>query len=158
MGSVLGTDDEARTLVTRLVERENRVRQICGTASSMGDEETSIRRPKVFVQISKEPLFTIGKGALLNDVVKAAGGRSLTSDVETAYPKLSKETALTLDPEVIILSESDDNLEPNEVFRNSPAVKNGRVYKINADLLSRPGPRLVDVLEKMGEDLGCSGE
>jgi iron complex transport system substrate-binding protein len=80
----------------------------------------------------------------------------VTADVETAYPKLSKETALMLDPEVIILSESDDNLEPNEVFKNSPAVTNGRVYKINADLLSRPGPRLVDVLEMMADHLGCA--
>ena len=82
----------------------------------------------------------------------------MTADVETAYPKLSKETALMLEPEVIILSESDDNLEPNEVFRNSPAVKGGRIYKINADLLSRPGPRLIDVLEIMAEHFGCPGQ
>jgi iron complex transport system substrate-binding protein len=69
---------------------------------------------------------------------------------------LSKEAALMLDPEVIILSGSDDNLEPNEVFKSSPAVNNGRVYKINADLLSRPGPRLIDVLELMAKDLGCA--
>ena len=44
-------------------------------------------------------------------------------------------------PDVLILSESPDNQEPNEAFKNSPAVKNGRVYKVSADLLSRPGPR-----------------
>jgi iron complex transport system substrate-binding protein len=58
-----------------------------------------------------------------------------------------------LNPDAIILSESDDNQEPNEVFKNSPAVKNGRVYRINADLLSRPGPRLVDALEQIAKDL-----
>jgi iron complex transport system substrate-binding protein len=95
----------------------------------------------------------VGKQSFLNAMVDAAGGRSVTSDVETAYPKLSKETASALRPDVIILSESPDNQEPNEVFRNSPAVKNGRVYKINADLLSRPGPRLVDALEQIARFL-----
>ncbi len=86
-------------------------------------------------------------------IIDKAGGRSVTSDVGTAYPKLSKETALALQPEAIILSESPDNQEPNEVFKNSPAIKNGRVYKINADLLSRPGPRLVDALEQIARFL-----
>ena len=156
MGVVLGTYDKAKQLVAELSERENKVRNTCDTHYREGRDESKMDRTKVFVQISKEPLFTIGKGALLNDVVQAAGGRSITADVESSYPKLSKETALALNPDVIILSESEDNLEPNEVFRNSPAVRNGRVYKINADLLSRPGPRLLDVLELMAEDLGCA--
>ncbi len=109
--------------------------------------------PRVFVQISREPLFTIGKDSFLTQVIADAGGNSVTREVTTAYPKLSKETALALDPEVIILSDSEDNREPNEVFRNSPAVKRGRVYKVNADLLSRPGPRLVDALEQIARKL-----
>jgi iron complex transport system substrate-binding protein len=73
--------------------------------------------------------------------------------VDSAFPKLSKETALALQPEAIILSDSPDNQEPNEVFKNSPAVKNGRVYKINADIISRPGPRLVHALEQIARFL-----
>ena len=103
--------------------------------------------------MSKEPLFTIGKESYLNEPIAKAGGISVTADVETAFPKLSKETASALKPEAIILSESDDNREPNEVFASSPAVKNGRVYKINADLLSRPGPRLVDAYEQIAKYL-----
>ena len=78
---------------------------------------------------------------------------SVTANVATAYPKLSKETALALNPDVIILSESDDNREPNNVFKNSPAVKNGKVFKINADIISRPSPRIVDALEQIARDL-----
>jgi len=108
---------------------------------------------RVFVQISKEPLFTIGNESFLNELLKIAGGESVTANIESAYPKLSKETASALNPDAIILSESDDNREPNEVFRNSRAVKNGHIYKVNADLLSRPGPRLVDALEQIAKQL-----
>lgn len=117
--------------------------------------ETAAGKPRVrvFVQISREPLFTIGKGSFLTDMLTTAGAESVTANVETAYPKLSKETAIALDPELIVLSASDDNREPNEVFKNSKAVTRGRVVSINADLLSRPGPRLVDALEMLAGEL-----
>ena len=105
------------------------------------------------MQIDK-PLFTIGKDSFLTDLIEQAGGISVTEAVATAYPKISKETALwLLIPSVIILSDSPDNQEPNEVFENSQAVKNKRVYKIDADILSRPAPRIVDALEQIAEKL-----
>ncbi|MFZ1701580.1 MAG: cobalamin-binding protein [Pyrinomonadaceae bacterium] len=143
LGELFRTEPVADALVSDLKQRINRVSDRVGL-----DERT-----RVFVQISREPLFTIGKESFLNAVLVKAGGVSVTADVETAFPKLSKETALALRPDVIILSESDDNLEPNEVFRNSPAVKNGRVYMVNADILSRPGPRLVDAIEQIAAEL-----
>ncbi|MGE3467629.1 MAG: ABC transporter substrate-binding protein, partial [Pyrinomonadaceae bacterium] len=82
-----------------------------------------------------------------------AGGISENADDDTAFPKLSKETALVIKPDEIILSDSEDNREPNDAFKNSPAVRNGRVYKINADILSRPGPRLVDAVEQIAWQL-----
>lgn len=50
---------------------------------------------------------------------------------------------------MIILSDSPDNLKPNDALRNSAAVRSGRVYRVNADILSRPGPRLADALEQL---------
>jgi len=141
LGQLFGTQDVADSLVDELSART----QMCYIPVKAP--------PRVFVQVSKEPLFTIGRESFVTQLVKTAGGISVTSDIATAYPKLSKETALALNPQVIILSDSPDNQEPNEVFKNSPAVKNGRVYKINADLISRPGPRLVDALEQIAKYL-----
>lgn len=143
LGELFGTSEKAAALFSDLKDRQMKV------VSKVGSEIPS----KVFVQISKEPLFTVGKQSFLNMVISFAGGNSVTGEMDSAYPKLSKETASALNPEVIILSESDDNKEPNDAFKNSPAVKNGRVYKVNADLLSRPGPRLVDALEQIAKQL-----
>lgn len=142
-GEILGTSTVADPAAAELKRR-------------VGDVWAKLQleeKVRVFVQISKEPLFTIGKESFLNEPIAKAGGMSVTADVATAFPKVSKETASALKPEAIILSESDDNREPNEVFAASPAVKNGRIYKIDADLLSRPGPRLVDAYEQMAKDL-----
>jgi iron complex transport system substrate-binding protein len=143
LGDILGTSAKADVLAFNLQKR------IAAVESEIKDEN----KIKVFVQISKEPLFTIGKESFLTEIIERAGGVSVTKDVATAYPKLSKETALALNPEAIILSDSEDNREPNDVFKSSSAVKNGKVFKINADLLSRPAPRIVDALEQIAADL-----
>jgi iron complex transport system substrate-binding protein len=143
LGEIFGTTEKTNALLDDLQKR------IAAIDARVKDKAKS----KAFVQISKEPLFTIGKESFLTEIVERAGGTSVTSDVATAYPKISKETALALNPDVIILSESPDNLEPNDVFKKSPAMKNGKVFKINADILSRPSPRIVDALEQLAEAL-----
>jgi len=143
LGDIFGTQNTAAKVVSDLTDRVASV-----TQTTVGTKPV-----RVFVQISKEPLFTIGKRSFLTEIVRRAGGGSVTENVETAYPNLSKETALALEPDVIILSDSPDNQEPNDAFKNSPAVKNGRIFRVNADLLSRPGPRLVNALEQIAADL-----
>lgn len=143
IGDILGKREKAETLVLNLKKRVTDARGPIVYESL----------PKVFVQIDKDSLYTIGKDSYITDVVSRAGGVSATSELSTAYPKISRESALAMNPDVIVISESENNREPNEAFRNSPAVKNGRVYRVNADLLSRPGPRVVDALEQIAESL-----
>ncbi len=150
-GELFGQRESAQNFVFSLSARASFVRhQTNHDRSRLNDP---IAKPRVFVQISREPLFTIGRESFLTEIVESAGGFSTTKNIATAYPKISKETALALAPDVIFLSDSEDNREPSEVFKNSPAVKNGRVYRINADIISRPGPRLVDALEEIAKDL-----
>lgn len=142
VGEILGTKDKAAELIGNLKKR----------VAAVEEKTKNVAKPKVFVQIDKS-LYTIGKDSFITDLINRAGGISATKDLATAYPKLSKETALALNPDIIILSESPDNDEPNEVFKNSNAVKNGKVFKINADILSRPAPRIVDGLEQITEKI-----
>lgn len=140
VGEVLGKQDKANELVKELKKRVEEVES----------KTKDVDKTKTFVQIDKSP-FTIGKDSFLTTLIEKAGGTSVTKDNEKPYFKISKETALALNPEAIILSESPDNNEPNEVFKNSEAVKNSKVFKINADILSRPSPRIVDALEQIAK-------
>ena len=143
LADLFGTSTEAEKTITTLRTRSDQVRE-----SMQGS-----KRPRVFVQISQEPLFTIGKDSFLTALVEHAGGESATKDVPTAYPKLSKETAAALHPDVVFLSDSDDNREPSSALQDSTAVRTGRVYRIEPDIISRPGPRLVDALEQIAAKL-----
>jgi len=143
IGEVFGKQENARRVVGDMQKR----------VAEIEAKTNSVNGVTVFLQISKEPLVTVGKATFFTDLIERAGGISLTKDVATAYPRLSKETALALNPEAIILSDSEDNREPNDVFKNSPAMKNGKIFHVNADILSRPAPRIVDALEQIARAL-----
>ena len=143
LGVILGTGEAAEKAASDI---EQRIRDVAAKTHSVEPVRT-------FVQISREPLFTIGRDSFLTELIRLAGGVSVTKDIPTAYPKLNKETALAMKPSAIILSDSEDNRDPNDSLRDSPAVKNGRVYRINADIISRAGPRLADALERIADFL-----
>jgi len=143
IGEIFSREEKAGQVVDELKRR----------VAEVEDRTSTAKVEKVFLQISKEQLFTVGRDSFITDLINRAGGISITSNVSTAYLPISKETALALNPDAIILSDSEDNRKPNDVFKNSSAVKNGKVFRINADLISRPGPRIVDGLEQMARVL-----
>jgi iron complex transport system substrate-binding protein len=148
LGNIFGTVDSAERSAADIERR----------AGAISERVRNAELVRTFVQISREPFFTIGRDSFLSELIQRAGGVSVTKDIPSAYPKLSKETALALKPDVIILSDSEDNREPNDVFNDSPAVRNRRMYRINADIISRPGPRLVDALENIAGFLHDTAE
>lgn len=147
IGEIVGEKDGANQLVQKLQERTNAVVQAVKYKPLV----------KVFYQASGEPLYTAGHDSFVTDLIRRAGGASVTADVPGAWPKFSNESALAARPEAIILptggSMGAANANVAEALRQSPAVLNARVYKINDDHLARPGPRLVDGLEEMAHAL-----
>ena len=147
VGEIFGTTGETKQLIQTLRNRTAAV------------EEAVKSRPPVrlFYQLSAEPLYTAGHDAFVTDLIRRAGGLSVTADVAGAWPKYSAESALAAKPDAIILptggSMGAANTTVAEPLKKSPAVKNNRVYKINDDYLVRPGPRAVDGLEEMARVL-----
>ena len=131
--------------------------QLKGRVATVEDKVKSAPPVRVFYQVSDEPLYTIGRDAFITDLIKRAGGISVTADVPGAWPKYSAESALAARPEAIVLptggSMGEANSSVASALKRSPAVANGRVYKINDDHLSRPGPRSVDGLEDLARAL-----
>ena len=147
IGDLFDEHDRAAGVVAGLQKRADAVAAATRTAKPV----------KVFYQVAAEPLYTIGRDAFLTDLIRRAGGMSVTADVPGAFPRFSDEAALASKPEAIIMPTGGSMGEGNSTvvtaLKNSPAVLNGRVYGINGDLLSRPGPRLVDGLEQMAHAL-----
>jgi len=147
IGEVLGKRPEADELL----------KQLRGRVSLIAEKVKARPPVRVFYQVSDEPLYTIGRDAFITDLIKRAGGVSVTADIPGAWPKYSAESALAAKPDAIILptggSMGDANSNVASALKRSPAVANSRVYKINDDHLSRPGPRAVDGLEDLARAL-----
>lgn len=147
IGLILGHTQQAEQLIQNLRDRTRAV------------EEAVKGRPpvRVFYQLSAEPLYTAGHDAFVTDLMRRAGAMSVTADVPGAWPKYSNESALAAQPEAIILptggSMGAANSTVTEALAKSSAARQGRVYKINDDHLTRPGPRSVDGLEAMARAL-----
>ncbi len=147
LGKLFDHQEQAEQVVNQLRER----------ATSVGETVKSAKPVRVFYQLSQEPLYTAGRDSFVTDLIRRAGGISVTADVPEAWPRYSQESAVAARPEAIVLptggSMGSANSEVATGLKNSPAVLNGRVYKINGDFLSRPGPRAVDGLAELARAL-----
>ena len=90
----------------------------------------------------------------MNQLLVRSGSVNLAADRD-GYPRYTWEELLGLMPEVVLLASmgggySEQELRARwEVWPQIPAVKNQRLYVVDADLFDRPSPRLIDALEHL---------
>ena len=112
-------------------------------------------RPRVLYVINSNPLISVGPGSFIHQIFELAGAINIAAEAPTPYPRLSMEVVIGQDPEIIIFpvgqAEGIPESEQQSWHRwdSLSAVKHGRLYQISADLMNRPGPRIVDALEAL---------
>ena len=117
--------------------------------------------PVVFYEIdATDPSkpYTAGVGTFINLIIQRAGGINFTglAGISDPYPQVSLEQLVVTPPDFIILGDSMWGTTP-EVVAGRPgwgtltAVVDGHVYPFDDNLVSRPGPRLVDGLEALAK-------
>ena len=98
----------------------------------------------------------MGPGSLEYDLLRRAGCDPVTASAEDPYPQWSVEQLVEDDPDVYLASEFGQSLDAvtdRPGIEDLRAVRAGRVYLVDGDLISRPGPRLVEGLEALAEAL-----
>jgi iron complex transport system substrate-binding protein len=98
-----------------------------------------------FIEIGWNPLFTAGPGTLLDDLLVHSGGTNVVK--EKGYVGYSVEKLVSEQPRVYLGTAS--SIGDLTAFAKRPgysalsAVRAGRVFPLNDDLVSRPGPRVI---------------
>jgi iron complex transport system substrate-binding protein len=147
LGELTGHEAEAGNLVRTLRAREDSIRsRIRGT---------NIRTLMI---VSLHPLIVVGGKTFLNELLQAAGGENLASGLSSTYPTYSREALIAQDPDVIlvmsdVLRDVGDLVRYFPEWRNLTAAKRQRMFRINADIVSRPGPRAIEGLEELSRIL-----
>lgn len=113
-------------------------------------------KPRVLMIISKEKIFVYGKDSYASDMLEKAGGRNAMDSVfQVAFPSITTEYILHLNPDIIIGGEPVDL--DGAFFKMYPelekidAYKNKKVYTISEVFTSRPGPRVVEGIRILKE-------
>ena len=110
---------------------------------------------RVLYVLNSQPLITVGPGSFIHQMIGAAGGMNIATQASDAYPRLSMETVLKEDPEVLIFPSGEMETVPRSEqqqwrrWDSLSAVKHQRFHEVSSSLLNRPGPRVVDGLEQL---------
>lgn len=148
VAQLTGRQAETTALVDQLKERIRAVEEKVAPLSYM---------PSVFYEIDatdpKAP-YTSGPGTFVDLLISKAGGHNIGSSLQGAWAQISAEELLVQDPAIILLGDSKygttvESVAARPGWESLTAVKNGAVYPFDDDLVSRPGPRMVDGLEQM---------
>lgn len=141
LGTAVGADGQALAL-----DIESKLEDLRARTATIA------ARPRVFHEVdASDPAkpFTVGPGSFIDELIAIAGGVNVAARAGSAYPQLSIEEIVSVDPEIIVLGDADYGVTTEQV-RSRPgwggltAVKTGRIFPVSGDLVSRPGPRVVD--------------
>lgn len=116
-------------------------------------------KPTVFYEIDATDAtkpYTAGPGTFIDLLIQRAGAVNVGSTLKDQYPQVSLEQVVSLNPSIIVLGDSLYGVTPAAVsaragWQSLDAVKNGKIYSFDDNLVSRPGPRLVDGLEQLAK-------
>jgi iron complex transport system substrate-binding protein len=152
LAALTGHEDETEALVTDLRTRVTAVQ----TALS-GATET----PSVFYELdATDPTnpWTAGSGTFIDLIINMAGGTNAASTVEGEYAQISAEELIAVNPDIILLADALYGITPEAVagrpgWEVITAVINGAIYPIDPNIMSVPGPRLVNALEETAKIL-----
>lgn len=146
IGDISGRSAQAHVMVQDFRARLQRVeQQIQNRASSTA-----------LICVMLQPLVVAGPQTIVGDILRYAGGDNPVPAGSGSYPTWNMEALLKLDPEVIIISAHPGQPDPTSWFDDWPqlqAVRQQRIFDIEADWIHRPGPRMILGIEALAKTL-----
>ena len=143
LGRVTGHEEEAQALTVSMEERIDEI------VADLPEGEA----PSVFHEVDNT-LYSAGPGSFVGDLYEILKVENIAEATGEAFPLMSQEAIIAAAPDVIILAdeaagESAETVKARPGWDTIPAVQNDRIYPVDPDIISRPGPRLVEALETL---------
>ena len=144
IGDLTGHEIEAMVLSTSLEARSKAVDNILSGVTE---------KPVVYYELDATP-FTAGPGTFVDQLIDRAGGINFGASMESAWAQVNLEQIVLADPDMIILGdaaygETAETVAARPGWDALSAVSNQMIFAFDDNLVSRPGPRLIDGLEAL---------
>lgn len=143
IGRALGAEEHARQAVEAMSAKQ----------AAIGALTAGARPVRVYYETTGLG-WTVGKGPVMDDMIRLAGGANIAGDIEKPTVTLNGEAILAADPEVIVLGPFADKVEDvvaRPGWDRLSAVRNGRIHRIPVErrYVMLGTPRCVEGCEQM---------
>jgi iron complex transport system substrate-binding protein len=148
VGDALNRSRDARGLLKRLEERR----------AAVAARVNGLPRPKVLVVIWYDPVITAGNKSFITDIVSAAGGESITADMDQAWPQISLEEVVRRAPDRVLLVRgthggiTGEDLKARAGWDQIEAVRDNHIIYMG-ERFFHPSPVVFDALEQLAKEL-----
>ncbi len=149
VGRASGNAVEASSLVGKLKQRIEIVVRRSKAAS---------HKPRVYFEVWNHPYISVSSETWIGDLINLAGGKNIFGEAASEWPIINPEDIIQRNPDIIVFPfvpgvprfwGSFEDVKKRPGWKNINAVKNGNIYDVPRDFISRPGPRLVEALEML---------
>ncbi|MFP5209463.1 MAG: ABC transporter substrate-binding protein [Acidobacteriota bacterium] len=149
--------------IARLGEALNRQAQATALVNDLEARELAVRarirgKPviRLFMPIWYDPIVTIGQHAFITELIAAAGGSSITSDIPQEWPQVSLEAIIARRPDALLLIKGSklslDDLLGRPGWQALAAVRDRRVYYVDKRI-EMPSPAAIYAMEDLAKEL-----
>jgi len=150
LGKVTGTSVTADALVASLRARIDKV--------TVALQSLPAESPISVYHELDSTFYSVSDGTFIGDVYRILKMKNIAGRGATTYPQLTQEAIISANPQVIVLADEAygttiDSVKARPGWSAIDAVKNDRIFAIDPDVISRPGPRIVDALEQLAKDV-----
>jgi iron complex transport system substrate-binding protein len=163
LNSLYANLDTVAQLTGHLPEAQALIQSLKGRVAAVEQKVAPLStHPLVFYELdSTDPNapWTSGPGTFIDTLINMAGGTNLGHILSSDWAQVNVETLIQQNPDIILLGDyTYGNVKPQDViaregWKDIKAVKDGQVFPFDDNLVSRPGPRLVDGLEALAKIL-----
>nr|WP_186323589.1 ABC transporter substrate-binding protein [Paenibacillus xylanexedens] len=149
-GQITDTQEKAQELIAKMKQD---VTDVTEAVKAVKPEE----KKNVYVEFS--PGWTVGKGEFMDELITLAGGNNVASDLQ-GWNEINEENIIAANPDVILYANDviDENsktldqiIKARSGWDQITAVKDDAVIGLDANLLSRPGPRVTEGLKAVAK-------
>lgn len=116
---------------------------VAATIAAVAASSAPTQRPTLFWHIWDAPVITIGAGSYLDELVEAAGGRSIFHDLPAASPQVALEEIVRRDPMYVLAGPARaERIRTSAAWQAVRAVREGRILVVDTALVGKPGVRM----------------
>ena len=148
VGKITKTEKKAEALINSMKEKYQKLQLAL---------QSVIHKPKVFLSLHGMGLWTCGQESFLHDLLIKAKGENIAGRISRRYMNYNREQLIHDNPEIVIIlakskkefTQARDWLRRSSHLEGLRAVREDRIYFLDANLATRPGPRLIDALAQL---------